>query len=1058
MAPTYKYHGLVAGASGGIVTAQSASHQWVRPTTVPFPEDGRIVRVGGWITAAAGSRIGHAVYLAPAGTPTTLIAATAPEVFSAVGNAETEVDVSALPPSVPYDETNGMGGRGFGGTSVMVRAGELVAYSDVLYAGSRALHTYQSPDGYSRYSRYAAPGIGDPPSHPFAQSGISLHTYNPPRQLAMYAVYVPNRSPATPTIVAPANGFASGLTTPTVQVECQDPDRADDLYDYLSRTTVVAYDVTDPGAVTYHGRVDWLAGADYGREISGSARLLPATVDKAWNGAPLVRGRTYALGVRCEDEFGARSPWAGITLPAGSEPGPNVRPTAWTHTIFVVNAGSVVGTSPVGTVDQLTGLTLAGTYQHPGGVAAASVRVRLLRRGAGTLYVVEQEQFGATTLTPQVGVGATISVPQPAEWTLGWSADYATEWRIVDADGIDGGWTGRTSFATNRAPNQPANLAPPTGSSANARPAVSFDLSDVDDTAATGLVGRVEIVGTPPPTVGYEVDAQGWVATAGGTGVTATQGRTTETPRTGVGAYRHQITASTQVSTATRLVASLGPASPIVPGRVYRMSAWARGSTANLYGVVGIEFQRADGQAVGTAMAPAPAALAGTYQASVVSATPPPTATQARPLLATFQRTGSSIGTVTFDDVAWDPTAFTVRDAAPVAGSPGRWAYQTTAVDLPSYGDYAFVAYGHDGTLDGPRSAPIQFAYQAGPIPTVTDPPADGTVGTATPTVQWTVAANDQNRYRVQWRPDAAGQAGHDSGWVTAPAIRAHSVPTATPIPTGAYTLIVELEDAAGLRGSATRRVTVAFPGADPVTGLVAEPIPLAGDDPGVPSAVILAWNPVDTATENLASVELAVSPTNRPEERTTIVRFVGAAAAYATSYLHPFPPSGEPTTYAIRQVGRVGGAVKTGPWSTVEARIDLRATILASVVDPEGTRMVFRFWERRDLGGDKDQDLSAPAGSRDPVAVTGRRRGLTVRMTARIVPGDDGTPTVRDQKRAWLAMDEAGDTVSYRDETGAAFFGVLADDWTWTDSNRFDSADLDFSVTRTDYQEGVAS
>lgn len=191
----------------------------------------------------------------------------------------------------------------------------------------------------------------------------------------------------------------------------------------------------------------------------------------------------YWYRMAATDRFGATSAftaWRKVTSTASA----NVQPDT---------GGTQTPTAKIETLQ--TGFRY--TYTNPTGANAQSVVVELYQ---GSTRVRQSNPIAVawvpdTTNTVTWAQLVAAGLAGGGAWTdLQWGQEYGHQAVVTAVGGAISPASARTTFRTDAAPGVPATIAPKGGANATSRPVLRVTVTDVDDTAATGLevVARIK--------------------------------------------------------------------------------------------------------------------------------------------------------------------------------------------------------------------------------------------------------------------------------------------------------------------------------------------------------------------------------------------------------------------------------------------------------------------------------------------------------------------------------------------------------------------------------------
>lgn len=190
----------------------------------------------------------------------------------------------------------------------------------------------------------------------------------------------------------------------------------------------------------------------------------------------LTPGTTYEWRGQVSDQCGAWSGWTG-----------------WTG--FTINPGGSLSTpTGGGRRTSRTPATFPTTWTHIAGLGINAYNPQILQNGT----VVRD--FGTLSTGNTLAAGTTFdALGQLADWTgtgtpqLDWGTAYTLRIRGRDTGNVWSPFSGQLAFTTNYPPTTPALTAPASGAVSSSRPPLTFTMSDVDNTVATGLAASVRI-------------------------------------------------------------------------------------------------------------------------------------------------------------------------------------------------------------------------------------------------------------------------------------------------------------------------------------------------------------------------------------------------------------------------------------------------------------------------------------------------------------------------------------------------------------------------------------
>ncbi|MCA9860360.1 MAG: hypothetical protein KC438_11590, partial [Thermomicrobiales bacterium] len=303
----------------------------------------------------------------------------------------------------------------------------------------------------------------------------------------------------------------------------------------------------------------------------------------------------------------------------------------------------------------------------------------------------------------------------------------------------------------------------------------------------------------------------------------------------------------------------------------------------------------------------------------------------------------------------------------------------------------------------------------------------------------------NQNRYRITIYFAGTNDVAYLRGWITAPSVDQWTIPAGFLRNSTAYELEVEVEDSNPLQGSSGR---IAFstsytPPADP-TGVQALPYAL-GTDP-LPSSILVQADVAAGGDLFVGRYIYRDDLTDRP--------LVVLSSASDTAFIDPFPVSGRLHVYTWRDVFFTDDSESEmieSPGVTVSAVVDLRGSVLASVIEPASRRSYLTSVQTRDRSLNRDRERLIGWTSSKPTSYVGIAEYWAIDLTIRIKGHDVLTPL--EQAAEFEALLLANETMCYRDERGRKYF-VTFDGESLADT-RVMREDATFGLIEEAYEEG---
>lgn len=271
----------------------------------------------------------------------------------------------------------------------------------------------------------------------------------------------------------------------------------------------------------------------------------------------------------------------------------------------------------------------------------------------------------------------------------------------------------------------------------------------------------------------------------------------------------------------------------------------------------------------------------------------------------------------------------TVSRTATYNATTGRWEYQTTGTDLPSYQTFTWQAKASDGTYDSDYSAWATVVYGQGPTVTVTAPADDATITTGTPTITWTGSGQVSREVKITDTADSSVTVDDSATTAT----QSFTVP-ANKLKNGhTYQVQAAITNSVPLTGwSAPITFTLTYTDPDMIQGFAAAPATLNRDT--VPSAVYLSWEPTTYAADVFRGCDLWRTA---PDGSLLWLRHI--TNPLQTSFLDAEPVSGALYLYSITQTIAEGLDLMTSPAASDQAQVTISGIVLSDVLNPETYR-----------------------------------------------------------------------------------------------------------------------
>lgn len=319
--------------------------------------------------------------------------------------------------------------------------------------------------GKQSYTFYSRDDGALPPADPMAYVFNSDEGW-----MAIALNYDLNQPPATPASFK-INGVAgSGITvpdlTPTFDWLFSDPNETLSnglAADYLNWVEYRVTRVSDNHQMYYYSQV--------GSDAERAARHITETYD----GPALTTGIAYTVEARHSDRKGLFSPWtAKITFTPGAG--------------MVSVSGSGLGT-PNGKQDTLTPGPFVAKWTHTGGLSTEAAQFWMLDANQKPIAGM---QTGDRTKVVANNANISFTFAELTFPDLSLDTDYYWIVRGKASDHSYSGWSTPVKISIDHAPTIPSQLTDDLATSA--RPDLKCVVVDSDDTVATGLFVKCELI------------------------------------------------------------------------------------------------------------------------------------------------------------------------------------------------------------------------------------------------------------------------------------------------------------------------------------------------------------------------------------------------------------------------------------------------------------------------------------------------------------------------------------------------------------------------------------
>lgn len=312
---------------------------------------------------------------------------------------------------------------------------------------------------------YKRSGLSQPPPDPFGNPG----TPSPEGQLSIGLACHVNEAPLTPLSRTPGSSDANNPSvinevTPTFAGDHRDSNTEDG--DYMTAFRIEFQRWTGSAWSTVWNPT---TNADPAMQASGRFTIdYPST---------LTRGDKFRWRCQTADYFGAWGTMSG-----------------WLY-FNVTNQGFVsLAGNPVSTI-QTNQPSFDFSWSHETGLSTNAARIQLYKGNtlvhtSGIIAITVADGASGTLSWASTGLSAAAKYPNGLDWGTTWkyeiqARDSANNWSDYSA---------RRQFKTNASPGIPDSLSPSSSAIRTSRPMLYASVLDIDDTAATGLTMKFEIM------------------------------------------------------------------------------------------------------------------------------------------------------------------------------------------------------------------------------------------------------------------------------------------------------------------------------------------------------------------------------------------------------------------------------------------------------------------------------------------------------------------------------------------------------------------------------------
>ncbi len=795
-----------------------------------------------------------------------------------------------------------------------------------------------------------------------------------------------NSAPAAPSSMSPSGSVTSQPSTYTATFNDADKDQGD----RCQVMRIELYRSSDNVRI-------W--ATDYRPSTSGASDHI---IDVPYGGPTLTVGSSYYWRSQMADMVGVFGSWSAN----------------FTFTIASTGSVSTSTGTPTGKQETDTPGPYTGVWSHANGLSTNAARVRIKDGSTGTILST------SALIATSVASGGTISLSwaQTGFSPLSRGRSYTYELQGRDTNNIESAWSAGREFSVNAPPSTPANLAPSGGVKTGSLPLLSFDMSDADDTPATGLVGTIRIKSTPQlDNPSFSVDTATWSLFSITTGITHTFDRDTTIFDSSPGSGRIAVTGNTAAAGAFVNVAS-SEFVPVIPGGAYTITARTRTTNVGLVpGLRLVWYDAAKAQLPGVILGDRTPAVNEWESISLGGAVAPSGAAFVRFVFRVVAQTAGAIGTTWFDNLDFSGLSFRSQRNANYNSTTGRWEYQTVADDLHEYNDYRWYAFGYDGTFLGGISSDAAFVYAQGLVFTITSPANNTNVADNTPTVTWSITAGgtqDQwaiNFFRITggvntfiWNASGTGT----TTSYTPPLGRLHHGET--------YRVAIQLRNTLGIYSDQSSTFTVLYTQPPMLANVEVSPHFMT---PGPKAAAIqLSWDA--SAEVGFRSYNIYRWTTAEDIADRELVRKITSKSA--TAAVDRQPRSGVSYIYGVTQAIEVDGDLVESAMAMGEVSINFDSMILQLVSDPS-VAVEFPYYSDRTQSPQRRQSRYEPWGREFPVFEQGIFRAERWEVEVPLI--NDDYQSADDRRQQLIDLWQKSGTMLMRTGVGDRQYVVFTGD-----------------------------
>ncbi len=376
----------------------------------------------------------------------------------------------------------------------------------------------------------------------------------------------------------------------------------------------------------------------------------------------------------------------------------------------------------------------------------------------------------------------------------------------------------------------------------------------------------------------------------------------------------------------------------------------------------------------------------------------------------------------------------------------GRFKYQVTSTDIPSYQTFTWRGKLSDGTLESGWSVSSSIIYGAGPTVTVSSPSVGATVTVANPSISWSTSG--QVSYRLYVYRSSDDLLVYDTGSVTS-AASSVVVPSGTLRNGTSYYVVVAVTNSVPLTGySPAVTFTVSYTSPAALVNVTAAARRIGYDS--VPTAIDVGWTSPDLPQSRLQKI--SIRRREAGTDSSTAVTLAEISSINQNTFTDYRPRSGVSYVYSVSYFEIIGADVVESLIEERTAQVDLRSVVLTAVVGGDQLRAELLFDSGRDLRLINDRRKVVPFGATRGRSIRSPLSAWELSGTYRVVGDGAASAAVRIEDLRELVSYSG--TICYRDERRRIFF-VTIDSYEETDE-RVQKYEVRLAFSEEQFTEGV--